>query len=44
MLRSAWPQPQLFTVVTAMLKDLWTRRQANVAGEQKTLKASLVEI
>lgn len=44
MLRSARPQPQLFAVATAMLKDLWTRKQSNVAGEQRALKASLAKI
>lgn len=43
-LRSAQPQPQLFDVATAMMKDLWNRRQANVASQTKALKAALVKV
>ena len=43
-LRNAQPQPQLFDVATAMMKDLWGRKQANVASQTKALKASLAKV
>ncbi|MBP1184186.1 hypothetical protein JOE48_006150 [Methylobacterium sp. PvR107] len=44
LLKSAEPQPQLFAVATAMMKELWHRKQANVAGQTKALKASLATV
>lgn len=44
MLKGAQPQPQLFDVATAMMKDLWNRKQANAAGQTKALKAALAKV
>ncbi|WP_449411278.1 recombinase family protein [Methylobacterium komagatae] len=44
LLRHAQPQPQLFAVASAMFRDLWDRRQANVKNESKTLTAALAKI
>jgi site-specific DNA recombinase len=43
-LKTAEPQPQMLDLATAMLKELWQRKQVNVATETKALKASLAAI
>ncbi len=43
-LKSAQPRPQLFQAATAMMKELWARKQKNVTAETKALQAGLAQI